>query len=60
MDLMKLLKEKKTLLSDGAWGTEIADYGIDPGSCPELLNVDKPEIIIVVTVCIEFFVAGIR
>lgn len=45
MDIMKLVGSRKALLSDGAWGTEIARYGFDPGSCSELLNVDNPEVI---------------
>lgn len=41
MKLKKLLKEKKILLSDGAWGTEIAKRGFEPGICPELLNINE-------------------
>jgi 5-methyltetrahydrofolate--homocysteine methyltransferase len=41
----ELLKKKKVLLSDGAWGTEFAKKGLEPGTCPELLNVVKPEIV---------------
>lgn len=45
MKLSNLLDEKKILLSDGAWGTEIAKHGVEPGICPELLNVNETEII---------------
>jgi 5-methyltetrahydrofolate--homocysteine methyltransferase len=45
MNLKNILKEKKYLVSDGAWGTQIAKYGVDPGICPELLNVEKPEML---------------
>jgi len=34
---------KKVLLTDGAWGTELAKKGLGPESgCPELLNVNNP------------------
>jgi len=39
------MKEKKYLLSDGAWGTQIAKHGVDWGICPELLNIEEPEMI---------------
>jgi len=39
------MKEKRYLLSDGAWGTQIAKYGFDSGICPELFNVEEPEMI---------------
>lgn len=45
MKINELLKKKQILLSDGAWGTEIAKYGFDPGICPELFNIDKPDAI---------------
>jgi len=40
-----MLSEKKILVSDGAWGTEMAKHGLQPGECPELLNAEKPEVI---------------
>jgi len=43
--LLDLLEKKKVLLSDGAWGTELAKKGVEPGGCPELLNVESPDII---------------
>ncbi len=43
MNIQSVLKEKKYLVSDGAWGTQIAKYGVDPGICPELLNIEKPD-----------------
>ena len=45
MKLHNLMKEKKYLLSDGAWGTQIAKHGVDSGICPELLNIEEPEMI---------------
>jgi len=41
----KLLKEKKVLVSDGAWGTEIAKNKDVSTSYPEILNLTHPEII---------------
>ena len=46
MKLHSLMKGKKYLLSDGAWGTQIAKHGVDSGICPELLNIEEPEMII--------------
>ncbi len=45
LKLLDLTKGKKILLSDGAWGTEIAELGFEPGICPELFNVNEPEMI---------------
>ncbi|MFC1537879.1 homocysteine S-methyltransferase family protein [Candidatus Latescibacterota bacterium] len=45
MKLKKLLAEKKYLVSDGAWGTQIAKYGLDSGICPELFNVEEPDML---------------
>ena len=46
MNFIDILEEKKILLGDGAWGTELAKKGYDTaGKCPELLNVEHPDII---------------
>ncbi|MBN1292653.1 MAG: homocysteine S-methyltransferase family protein [Candidatus Latescibacteria bacterium] len=42
MSLTTFFKGKKILVSDGAWGTEMAKKGLEPGECPELLNADNP------------------
>lgn len=42
MSFEELLNDKKVLLSDGAMGTELAKRGLEPGACPELMNVDNP------------------
>ena len=34
-----LLKSKKRLISDGAWGTFLHKMGLAPGECPELWNL---------------------
>ena len=39
----QLLKEKRILIADGAWGTEFAKRGMRPGDCPERWNTDRPE-----------------
>ncbi|MFC1606711.1 homocysteine S-methyltransferase family protein, partial [Candidatus Latescibacterota bacterium] len=39
------LAEKKILVSDGAWGTELAKAGVDTVICPEMLNIEQPDII---------------
>jgi len=39
------LIERKVLLSDGAWGTELVKKGFGTGECPELLNVDHPDVL---------------
>jgi 5-methyltetrahydrofolate--homocysteine methyltransferase len=37
--ILSLLKRKKTLVSDGAWGTLLQQRGLQPGECPELWNI---------------------
>jgi 5-methyltetrahydrofolate--homocysteine methyltransferase len=32
-----------TLLTDGAWGTELQNRGLEPGACPDAWNVEHPE-----------------
>jgi 5-methyltetrahydrofolate--homocysteine methyltransferase len=36
--LLAALKSKNILISDGAWGTFLHQYGLQPGECPELWN----------------------
>ena len=46
MTLYDLLEKKKILLADGAWGTEFAKKGLTAGGdCPELFNVEHPDIV---------------
>ncbi len=40
-----LFKQNKILLSDGAMGTELQKRGLKQGECPELYNVDHPEVV---------------
>jgi 5-methyltetrahydrofolate--homocysteine methyltransferase len=37
--ILTALKNKKVLISDGAWGTFLHQCGLQPGECPELWNV---------------------
>lgn len=39
------LKERSVLVSDGAWGTFFIANGLKAGECPELWNVDRPDIV---------------
>ena len=43
MDWKTLLKERGVLVSDGAWGTELARAGLGAGTAPELWNVERPQ-----------------
>jgi 5-methyltetrahydrofolate--homocysteine methyltransferase len=42
-DWQQILAEKQLLISDGAWGTELAKAGMEPGAAPELWNRDRPD-----------------
>jgi len=39
-DINMLLTSKHVLLSDGAWGTQLSQRGLQPGECPEQWNFD--------------------
>ena len=41
--LKERLEEKKVLISDGAWGTQLAERGLAAGECPELWNRERPD-----------------
>ncbi len=41
----QLLSEKRTLVADGAMGTTLFEMGLESGGCPELLNVERPELV---------------
>ena len=40
-----LLAERGTLVADGAMGTVLFDLGLETGGCPELLNVERPDLV---------------
>jgi len=44
--VIDLLKKKKILLSDGAWGTMMQRKGLKAGECPELWNTERADDII--------------
>ncbi len=37
------IKEGRILVSDGAWGTYLHKKGLQPGECPELWNIERPD-----------------
>jgi len=37
------LNEKKVLVVDGAWGTELMNRGMNPREVPDAWNIDRPE-----------------
>ncbi len=43
--LQKLLEEKKVLVADGGWGTELMKRGLATGDIPELWNLKKPALV---------------
>ncbi|MGO9409223.1 MAG: homocysteine S-methyltransferase family protein [Spirochaetia bacterium] len=44
-ELEKLLRKEKTLLLDGAWGTEFFERGLMPGCPPDEWNLTHPEMV---------------
>ena len=43
--IKEALKERKVLVSDGAWGTFLQRSGLQPGECPEAWCLSHPEIV---------------
>ena len=41
--IAEAVKAGKILVSDGAWGTFLQQMGLEPGECPELWNIEKPD-----------------
>ncbi|MBT3194826.1 MAG: methionine synthase [Verrucomicrobia bacterium] len=39
------LADGRVLVSDGAWGTYLQKNGLTPGSCPELWNLEQPDVV---------------
>ncbi|MFW5657195.1 MAG: homocysteine S-methyltransferase family protein, partial [Bacteroidota bacterium] len=37
------IKKGERLVSDGAWGTFLQAKGLEPGECPELWNIERPD-----------------
>ena len=42
---LEVIKENKTLVSDGAWGTFLQAEGLRSGECPEEWNISHPDIV---------------
>lgn len=45
LSLQKSIRRKGLLVSDGAWGTLLLARGMRLGECPELWNVERPEVV---------------
>ena len=41
--LRERLGARRLLVADGAWGTRLQERGLEPGECPELWNVTRPQ-----------------
>ena len=41
--IVEAVKSGRVLVSDGAWGTFLQKKGLQPGECPELWCVERPE-----------------
>ncbi len=39
------LKDGRVLVSDGAWGTYLQKNGLEPGTCPELWNIEHADVV---------------
>lgn len=43
--ILERLKEGEILVADGAMGSQLFQKGLQPGQCPELMNLTHPEIL---------------
>lgn len=43
--MLSRLADGEVILGDGGWGTMLMARGLAPGSCPELLNFERPELL---------------
>ena len=43
--ILKDIEKGKIFLLDGATGTFLQNNGLEPGGCPELMNIESPEVI---------------
>lgn len=46
--IVDAIAEGRTLVSDGAWGTFLQQKGLQPGECPELWCLDRPDDVLAV------------
>ena len=44
-NLLNRLKNGEILVFDGATGTYLQNNGLEPGACPELMNIESPEVV---------------
>ncbi len=44
--ITEALKTGKILVADGAWGTALQSRGLSGGECPELWNVEHPDLVL--------------
>jgi len=44
----KRLKEKRLLIADGGWGTELVERGLGPGEAPEAWNLGRKDDVLAV------------
>ena len=44
--VLRNILEDRILLLDGAYGTEFMKMGLEGGTPPEILNVEKPEMVL--------------
>jgi 5-methyltetrahydrofolate--homocysteine methyltransferase len=43
--IAEAIRTGRPLLCDGATGTELHRLGVEPGACPEALNVERPDVV---------------
>ena len=43
--MLSRLAAGETILGDGGWGTMLMAHGLQPGECPEMLNLERPELL---------------
>jgi len=44
-DILGRVRAGEILVGDGAWGTMLMARGLEPGQCPESLNLTRPEVL---------------
>ncbi len=55
-NMLEQLRMGEVLVSDGATGTYLQGHGLEPGGCPEFMNVTHPEV--VSAMARDYFAAG--
>lgn len=43
--MLSRLAAGETIVGDGGWGTMLMARGLEPGACPEKLNLERPELL---------------